>query len=366
MSSHACVLMPPCWIPPPEPLGSLDFCPMLTWFQVCAIMQTQLTTLSQAGVWGEVKKPRQDMTFLMIVPSTTARGDQLFSLAVLWVYLCQGHLSTLVKAAQKLMLLADNSPDWLYAFVHMSDTILHVPLSNNGHIGTMADGICSVSACGWFHQIQVWKLLQHSDSIVFPEGLNGEAKALQFYFWELPLWNATSADGATQDLPMIEVVLSGTESKTASPTQVPPLLLAIKPLHDIAMVLNLHLPGALEWPQWTSPAASAPTSQHSMPGRKLLSAALGAPPSTRTEDPLSLEGTDSAIPDPMATSSQASLGEVMLEHIANIVQVGHSPSLPTILKTPDVASISPSPQSQAPQRPIQPACLMRCFDCKMR
>ena len=46
-------------------------------------MQTQLTTLSQEGAWGEVEKPWQDMVFLMIAPSTNARSDQVFSLAAM-------------------------------------------------------------------------------------------------------------------------------------------------------------------------------------------------------------------------------------------------------------------------------------------
>ena len=152
--------------------GSLDFCPMFMWFQVHAITQTQLTVLSQAGAWREVKKPRWDMAFLMIVPNTSARGDQVFSLAVVWAHPCQGCLSALVEAAQKLMLLADDSPDWLYTFVCMSDTMSHVPLSNNWHTSAMMDGIHSVNACCWLYQLQVWKLLQYSDFIVFPEGLN--------------------------------------------------------------------------------------------------------------------------------------------------------------------------------------------------
>ena len=111
------------------------------------------------------------------------------------------------------------------------------------------------------------------------------------------------------------------------------------------MVLNLHLQRALEQLQQTSPATSAPTSQHSMPKGKLPSVALGAPFSTRAEDPLSLEGMDSAIPDPMPISLQASLGEVMLEHIPSTVQVSHLPSPCAVSKTLDAASIPPSPQS---------------------
>ena len=107
--------------------GLLNFCPTIMQFQVCAIMQTQLATLSQTGALGEVEKPKQDMAFLMIVPSTDAGGDQVFSLAAVWVHPCYGHISTLKEAAQKLMLLADNGPDWPYAFVCMKDTILHMP-----------------------------------------------------------------------------------------------------------------------------------------------------------------------------------------------------------------------------------------------
>ena len=50
----------------------------------------------------------------------------------------------------------------------------------------------------------------------------------------------------------------------------------------------------------------------------------------------------------------------------SIVQVSHSPSLPTMLKTPEVASISPTPKSQAPPWLIQKTCQMRCSDCKGR
>ena len=91
----------------------------------------------------------------MIMPNNNARGDQVFSLAAVWVHPHQGHLSTLLEAAQKLMLLVDNGPDWPYAFIHMNDTMLYVPLSDNRHISAMTDGICSTNACGWLHQLQV-------------------------------------------------------------------------------------------------------------------------------------------------------------------------------------------------------------------
>ena len=91
--------------------GSLDFCPVVTQFQVHAIMQTQLTALSQTGAWGDVKKPQWDMAFVLIVPSLAVRCEWAFSLTVMCVHPCQGYLPTLGNMAQKLMLLADESPN---------------------------------------------------------------------------------------------------------------------------------------------------------------------------------------------------------------------------------------------------------------
>ena len=200
--------------------------------------------------------------------------------------------------------------------------------------------------------------------VVCPEGLNGGLEALLFNFEELPHWNAATADEPTQYPPLIEVDLSGIEPEATNTTLVPPLFLAIKHLCDITMPFNLHLQGALEQLQQTSPTTSPTISQHGMPGRKPPSAALGVLPSTRAEDPVSWKGTDTAIPDLMATSSQAFPCAVTQKNIPSIIQVSHSPSPSTVPKTPEMASISPTPQSQAPPGPIQPTCQMRCLDCK--
>ena len=73
------------------------------------------------------------------------------------------------------------------------------------------------------------ELLQHGNSVVFPEGLNGEPKAHQFSFQELLLWSAISMAGTTQDPPMVEVILSGTESENTGLTQVQLPFLAVEP-----------------------------------------------------------------------------------------------------------------------------------------
>ena len=69
--------------------------------------------------------------------------------------------------------------------------------------------------------------------MVCPEGLNGSLKALQFNFKELLLPNAANAHEPAQDLPMIDVDLSGAEPKVQLSTRV----------ED---PLSLNLRGALE------------------------------------------------------------------------------------------------------------------------
>ena len=152
----------------------------------------------------------------------------------------------------------------------------------------MTGGIPSTNGCSCLDQLQVQKLVQCGGCMVCPEGLNGGIKALLFDSQELLLWNVATVDEPTQDPLLMEVDLNGTESE--------------------------------------------------------------ASPSTRVEDPLSLKGTDFAIHDPMATSLQASPHVVMPENIPSIVQVSHTPSLPTMLRSLEAASISPSPQSQIPSR----------------
>ena len=222
MSSHACVSMNPCGAQPPELHGGSSTLPCTYVVpSTCHHANSVDHPLS-----GRSLGRGQEAQVGYGLSDDSAKyqwwGWPIFRLAVVWAHPHQGCLSTLVEAAWILMLLADDGPDWPYAFVCMSDTMLHVPLFDNRHISTMMDGVHSVNACGWLSQLQLWKLLQHGDSIVFWEGRNGEPKALQFSFWDLPLWNATSANGPTWDLPMIEVVLSCLKYETVSLTQVPP------------------------------------------------------------------------------------------------------------------------------------------------
>ena len=121
-------------------------------------------------------------------------------------------------------------------------------------------------------------------------------KDLVFILEELPLWNVATTGEAIQDPSMIEVELCSMKPEVISTTLAPPLFSAIKPQPNITKILNLHIQGALEQLQQTSPTTSMPVSQHSTPRRKLPSAALGALPPTRVEDPLDLEEAGSSMP----------------------------------------------------------------------
>ena len=69
--------------------GSLDFCPPIQQLSVHTIKQTQLTTLSQAGAWGNTKKSRKDVAFLLIAPSLAIGCERIFGLVAVWAYPCQ-------------------------------------------------------------------------------------------------------------------------------------------------------------------------------------------------------------------------------------------------------------------------------------
>ena len=139
---------------------SLNFCPVVMWFQVLAVMQRQLTTLFQVVVCGDLEKPQQDMVFVLIVPSLAIRCESVFSLTAVWMHTHQAYLPTLVEAAWKLMLLVDKCTNWPYAYTWMNDAVAHAPLSSEGHIGIMTEGLPSMNACSCLGQLQVWRLLQ--------------------------------------------------------------------------------------------------------------------------------------------------------------------------------------------------------------
>ena len=141
--------------------GSLDFCLPVQQFNVPTIKHAQLTTLSQAGAWGNAEKPWKDKAFLFIAPSLATWGQRVFGLVAMWVHPYQIHLASLAEATQCLVLVAEEGPDWPYTFVHMNDAVLHVLLSKPQR-----------NPCSFLHQLQAWRLLQCGEWVACPGGLN--------------------------------------------------------------------------------------------------------------------------------------------------------------------------------------------------
>ena len=181
------------------------------------------------------------MAFLLIAPSLAIRFKRIFGLKAVWVHPHQTHLASLVKVVQCLVLLADKGTDWLYTFIWINNTILHMPLSNKGHLGILMEGESQRISCGLLHQLLAWRLLQCGKWMVCPGGLNTGLKALVFDFDKELLWNIATEGEAIQDPSMIEVDLCSTKPEAISTTPVPPLFSAIKPQPNITKTLNLHL-----------------------------------------------------------------------------------------------------------------------------
>ena len=125
-----------------------------------------------------------------------------------------------------------------------------------------------------------------------PQGLNGSLKALLFNFKELPLWNTANTDEPARDPPMADVDLSNVGPK------VPPSTRVEDPL-------SLNIRGTLEQLWWASPAASHFPLQYITSRTQLPSAAMGAPsPARETKDSLRPVGTEPIIPTPVVTPLQ--------------------------------------------------------------
>ena len=283
----------------------------------------------------------------------------------MWAHPHQAHLHSLEEADHKLLLLADDGPNWLYTFVQMNNTMSHVPLSSEGHISAMTDGMPSTKACGQLHQLQVWKLLQHRGWVVCQEGLNGKFKALQFTFQKLPLWNAATTDKPGWDPPLIELDLSSVQPNSMTTTiQAPTTTLVLAPL----WLLLLNLLTTSLWPStnssrgpWSSCSRLPLLSHYLSPGTVCQRESCPQQPwgfTTKWNNRGSPRPNqeDPAIPAPMAIPTQASPWAVMPEDVPIITHISHSPSPPTVLKLPGVASTFPIPQLQATPR-VDPARL---------
>ena len=207
------------------------------------------------------------MVFLLITLKIATGYERIFGLVVLWVHPCQAHYTTLADAGCKLVLLMDGSANWVYAFIELNEVLSHAPLSNVGHIGAMTDGIPSTDAHNQLHQLQVHKLLQYKDLVVYSEGLNGQMETSQFTFKELSLWNAAAPSKPACQLQLMVVDLSSMQSEGITATIQTPLSMPVlppsptdttEPSGDATAAINLQLMGAMEQLQQASSITKPP------------------------------------------------------------------------------------------------------------
>ena len=172
--------------------GSLDIYPLLTQFQVVEITRAGISVISHAEAWGDPKRPKSEMAYLLLAPNQVVEKERRFRLVAVWTHTCQAHLPSVDEVVRKLTLLINPGEDWAYAFMQLNEDSQHIPLFMAWHISTMIDGTPSRSACGHLSHLEVCKLLQCGVEVVYQEGLNGGLKLLQVSLPKLPIWDLDS------------------------------------------------------------------------------------------------------------------------------------------------------------------------------
>ena len=79
-------------------LGSFDICPPLTQFQVMEITRLGLSTISHAEAWGDPKRPKSDMAYLLLATNQAVEEERKFGLVAVWTHPCHAHLPSLDEA----------------------------------------------------------------------------------------------------------------------------------------------------------------------------------------------------------------------------------------------------------------------------
>ena len=196
--------------------GSHDICPSLMQFHISRITRVDLSTISQAGRWGNPKKQSQGMSYLLLVPSQEAEEEKRFGLVGVWVHPNQFLLSSLKEAVKKLTLLITTKEDWYYTLVWVSENTQYLPLSNARQISILVDGAPSRSTCGHLSQLEVCQLLHSGGVVIYPGDLNGGLEPVQVTLPKLPLWEM----GSTSKDPQLQITLPRI-SQGESPEAVP-------------------------------------------------------------------------------------------------------------------------------------------------
>ena len=85
------------------------------------ITRLGLSATSHADAWGDPKKPKSDMAYLLLAPDQLVEEEKKFWLVAMWTHPCQAYLPSLDKVARKLALLISTGEDWVYAFMQLNE-----------------------------------------------------------------------------------------------------------------------------------------------------------------------------------------------------------------------------------------------------
>ena len=153
--------------------GHHDICPLLEWFHVTSVTQSELSSLTSLKAWGDPEQFRNDVAFLLILNEGCTVGDRVYGLSMMWVHPYQARVYTMEEAVKQLTLLISTGPNWSYALVRLNGDAHHVPLPTEGHLSIMVEGGTSSVACGRISQLEVCQLLSPGSQVIYPVGLNG-------------------------------------------------------------------------------------------------------------------------------------------------------------------------------------------------
>ena len=90
--------------------GSHDICPLLSQFSVMAISQSHLLAISWAKAWGDSKKPKLSMAYLLIAPAQTVEEERILRLVAMTGPMLLSGCMRILNMSPSLM--QDTSASW--------------------------------------------------------------------------------------------------------------------------------------------------------------------------------------------------------------------------------------------------------------
>ena len=81
--------------------GHHNICPLLVWFCVASMTQSELSSLTSLKAWGNLEKFRSDVTVFLILTEECTAGDRVYSLSMMWVHPYQARVSTMEEVVKQ-------------------------------------------------------------------------------------------------------------------------------------------------------------------------------------------------------------------------------------------------------------------------